>query len=330
MRKQLGLATASRALVPEFVVTSHGVRCRLPVIQDIQGKCPVSVAVLACQHVSAYNNTRAGIGLALKMSENENRGGSTQFYHAGVPSSFYGKDPQQRLKRQRILALDSTACSHASAHAARLTVCWKEFYVVRHTTRLNASPSASVPRPLLSPPWLLSELASSGFSVTSAPRHTGDLLVLYRVSCVPTRHPVVFSNVAAREAFTIQFGQCRQDTLWVNAIFGSPPPSEYAKNREASLDEGDEGADCSRLHRHISSCKDGSTAFGNAQRSLKLSFCIREEPVPIYVIDIQLGGLAFRTFKSLRAVNMISAQIMSRMYIYCTQPRRGARTRRME
>ncbi|KAI0369064.1 HET-domain-containing protein [Pilatotrama ljubarskyi] len=292
IREQLRLATDAHVPVPEFVVTSQGVRCRLPIIEDIEGNCPVSVAVLACQHISADPSVRTGVGLALQNLGNPKRRGTnaTQFYYTGVPPSFYSKDSEQLLKRHRLLTLDSTACRGSPAHSTRLTVRWREFYVVRHNTAVHASLSepGRLPRRLLFPSWLLSELSHWGFRVTSAPKYSGDLLVLFRLSRVVSKRCVVFSNAASGEALTIEFGQCRQDRLWVNALFASLQPTE----------DSDEEADCSRLHRHISSCTDGSMTFGNEERSMQLSFSVREGPEVVYVIDIQLGGIVYESLRA--------------------------------
>ncbi|KAI0828015.1 heterokaryon incompatibility protein-domain-containing protein [Trametes gibbosa] len=333
IRERLGHAATSRMHVPEFTVTSHGVRCRLLIIEDRTGESSFSAAVLACQHVCSDTGARTGIALVLQRSDTpagSNTAKSSVQYHTGLPLNLNAED-RRHHRRQRLLILNSAPAHNLPHdHARRLTIRWRKLYLAQQPLaqdrlRFGSGGVALVPTiPLrfLFPSWLLVELDKRGFRSQHAPgpgpvveKGAGSVAGL-RTPVLYTRwhmRSVVFANAATGEAFAIQLGRC-EDALWATVSF-TPASSCSSLAGDGTVEEEDEAYplevhqytspdECER--HHISCWPDGSKTFGDGDRSVRLTFSRRQqEPDDLYVVNVQLAG---HVYKGVRRVGRVFSQ----------------------
>ena len=159
--------------VPEFTITSYGVRARLPIIQIREDDTSIAVAVLACQGPEG-----SIIGLLLHRQDHPDdiplfRIGVHCMYHdIGRPYPLYGS---ARYVRMRLgLDIDAPATDPAAARL-QFVLSWREIFLVYHAhsfgfANLLGAPVALAARPLLAPcrllfpQWMLARLAALGFA----------------------------------------------------------------------------------------------------------------------------------------------------------------------
>ncbi|KAI0645144.1 heterokaryon incompatibility protein-domain-containing protein [Trametes meyenii] len=291
-----------RIQVPEFASTSHGIRCRVLLVEHRDGGSPFSVAVLACEHVSPEKGTRTGIGLILQRSPSASPAKAAQ-YHTGLPAELLADD--QRLPRpQRLLTLDPHAAPALGPLSSRLTVRWRKLFLAQASADAAAR-VPTIPLRFLFPAWQLVELEKRGFAAQPAPERARGAL---RTPVLYTRwhmRSVVFRNAATGEAFAVQLGRC-EDALWATVSF-TPAASQWDSDGKDGDGDGayplevhqyTSPSECER--HHISRWPDGSKTFGDADRSVRLTFSRRQqEPDDLYVVDVQLAG---RVYKGVRRV----------------------------
>ncbi|KAH9855896.1 heterokaryon incompatibility protein-domain-containing protein [Lenzites betulinus] len=327
VRERLGHAATSRMHVPEFTVTSHGVRCRLLIIEDRTGASSFSAAVLACQHVCSDTGARTGIALVLRRSDapaSSSTAKSSVQYHTGLPLNLNAED-RRHHRRQRLLTLNPGPHELPYGHTKRLTVRWRKLYLAQQPLaqdrlRLGVTVVQTIPLRFLFPAWLLVELDKRGFRSQHAPapapvveKGAGSVGGL-RTPVLYTRwhmRSVVFANAATGEAFAIQLGRC-EDALWATVSF-TPALSCSSTFGGSGVDEQEEEAYPLEVHQytspdecerhHITCWPDGSKTFGDAERSVRLTFSRRQqEPDDLYVVDIHLAG---RVYSRVRRVGRV-------------------------
>lgn len=317
LRKRLGHTENPRMQVPEFTVTSHGIRCRLPVIEDRAGDGSFSVGVLACQHVCSDTGIRTGIGLVLQRTEAPGNNAKSAQYHAGLPSHLKTDNVnQQPLKRHRLLIINPATHDLAPARARRLALKWRKLYLAQPPQRSSGPARVrTIPLRFLFPAWLLVELDKRGFRAAPAPAGDKERPAALRTPVLYTRwhmRSVVFANAVTGEAFAVQLGRC-EDALWATVSFTPAWGSSSTCAAEDEDEEPEEEAYPLEVHQytspdecerhHISCWPDGSKTFGDADRSVRLTFSRRQqEPDDLYVVDVQLAG---RVYTRIRRVGRV-------------------------
>ncbi|KAI0629452.1 hypothetical protein C8Q77DRAFT_1201647, partial [Trametes polyzona] len=316
LRHPLSRRGISQLQAPEFTVTSHGIRCRLLVIEDRRGASPFSAAVLACQHVCRDTGARTGIGLILHRSgpSGDTTSQAATQYHTGLPHQI-NADNRQTHQRQRLLILN------LEVHDRRLTAKWRKVYLAQQPAgshdRLLTRGVRTIPLRFLFPAWLLVELEKRGFRAQhSGPEPgAGSGSIGLRTPVLYTRwhmRSVAFANAATGEAFVIQLGRC-EDALWATVAF---TPASSCWDRDGDGDGSDgygEEAYPLEVHQytapdecerhHISCWPDGSKTFGDGDRSVRLTFSRRQQvPDDLYVVDVQLTG---RVYRGIRRVGRV-------------------------
>ncbi|KAI1791391.1 HET-domain-containing protein, partial [Ganoderma leucocontextum] len=192
--------------VPEFTVTSYGVRARLPIIQICEDDTSIAIAVLACQGPEG-----SIVGLLLHQQDHPDdiplyRIGVHCMYHdIGRPYPLYGSARYVRI--------------HLGAHslpgtddAARpqFVLSWREIFLVYHAhsfgfANLRGAPTSVAARPLLAPcrllfpQWMLARLAKLGFTPNRplADTHKAGLGLT-----ASEEFEVVFTHGATQQAFS--------------------------------------------------------------------------------------------------------------------------------
>ncbi|RDX49355.1 HET-domain-containing protein [Lentinus brumalis] len=285
--------------VPEFAVTSHGVRMRLLVVELPDGS-ELSIAVLACKDTS----DGSCIGLLLLPSPGHASTDLPQF-HIAISQSENARMPWLYYQPYRLLRIRSDDGALYIGDK-KLTISWKNVYIAHRyfPRRPRVNPGGTMV--VHFPQWLVPELRERGFVPN---RHnvekTGwDEEVAASWSKLWTRGaksgPVMFANPDTQEAFKIEFDQCR-DKLWANVSISTPAASEDSFVFETeTLHEGGAcetvypvtGAvdpECAQFH--VEDWPAQSKTFGDSERQVRLSFSRWPHHSRLaYLADIRLEG----------------------------------------
>ena len=214
--------------IPEFTITSHGVRARLPVI-DIPAQAPqqtLSIALLMCR----ISGTSLLVGLVLHRLQDQ------ILYHVG--SALYRL---QEFSPTRCVYFDpSDAFWETLNIGAPAAYTWRNIYIAQPSSNLGSN--APLPTPVYSagrhhvfiPYWVVSRLAQQGFRPVATATSQGDA---YHTPC-PVRFDrhgsvtYIFDRASRGDGFAIHVGLSKADRfdhahLWVNVeIRPSPAQSE--------------------------------------------------------------------------------------------------------
>ncbi|RPD68371.1 hypothetical protein L226DRAFT_540722 [Lentinus tigrinus ALCF2SS1-7] len=212
--------------VPEFTVTSYGVRARLPIIRIADDDTSIAVAVLACQGPEA-----SVIGLLLH--EQENMGGiplyrvgvHTVHHDIGRPYPLYRS---ARYVRIHLVAHDEQPTLEEQAR--HFVLNWEVVYIVYHAQSFgfglgdfHGMATSVTARPLLAPcrlffpPYMLARLARLGFTpdqLLSESQKSG-LPVLPHEAL-----EVMFTHGRTKEAFSLRVACCLRPAMSLPSASG--------------------------------------------------------------------------------------------------------------
>ena len=211
--------------MPEFTVTSYGVRARLPVVQVCDDDTSIAIAVLACQGPEG-----SIIGLLLHQQENM---GGIPLYRIGVhaihhdigrPYPLYRAARYVRIHLSPHYDLPSTSAptSTSPQPSREFSLAWRELYLVYHAhsfgfANLRGLPAPVASRPLLSPcrlffpPYVLARLERVGFEPDRA-------LSIHQHGTVERQNvndpfEVMFTHARTLEAFSVRVASCLRPTM---------------------------------------------------------------------------------------------------------------------
>ncbi|TFK81910.1 HET-domain-containing protein [Polyporus arcularius HHB13444] len=226
--------------VPEFAVTSYGVRARLPVIRISDDDTSIAVAVLACQGSE-------GCVIGLLLHEQENVGGMplyrvgvhTVYNDIGRPYPLYGSARYVRI--------------HLSAHYEQpvqkrdrhFVLSWQVIYIVYHTHSFGfgdlrgmstpvASRSLLAPCRLFFPPYMLARLGRLGFTPDRplSESQQGGLSVLPHEAL-----EVMFTHERTKAAFSLRVACCLRPAVSLpNAGRDETSPRQPLRHIWATVD----------------------------------------------------------------------------------------------
>ncbi|KAI0669586.1 heterokaryon incompatibility protein-domain-containing protein [Trametes maxima] len=301
--------------LPDFMVTTHGMRARLLVIESSSGQSILAVAVLACKDTT----TGSFVGLLLRRRAEE-QGATLKYprYHVGV--TIRGMHVWMRL-RYRLSHVDWVR--HAlSFNSGGITARWQQLYLShRPPSRSPAASNAAQHKHgaafrFYFPRWLEIELGKQGFRPdVKLPASRSDASKLPQRASIAT---FTFTHQHMQEAFRIHVGQCR-GVPWAVAGFmacGSSPartsssswPSRYQTDVPSFLlPPPAPGSDCSvpqgpsiRVRASGSTCSgsiaswpNGTRTFGDAERNVQLTFT-RANSGSTHILDVRVGGHRFK------------------------------------
>ncbi|KAI8978322.1 heterokaryon incompatibility protein-domain-containing protein [Trametes punicea] len=293
--------------LPDFMVTSHGVRARLLVVESSAGKSTLAIAILACKDAS----TSSFVGLLLRRRVDAETGIKWPRYHVGI--TVCGMHPWMRL-RYRLSQVDWAR--HAlSFNESGITARWERLYIS------HRPPSRSPPARLQSytafrfmfPRWLAVELEKQGFRPnTKLPETRAQAVKLSEKGSIAT---FTFTHEELQEAFRIHVGLCHK-LPWATATF-LPLESHSRSSALASPSTGLGTMVVSKQPRHhprprssklrwfaskyrcdcgpeiIDRWTNGSRVFGDLQRSVQLTFT-RTNGGGTHLLDVRLGGSVYQ------------------------------------
>ena len=290
--------------VPEFTVTSYGVRARLPVIQICEDDTSIAVAVLACQGPGG-----SIIGLLLHQQAHPDdmplyRIGVHCMYHdIGRPYPLYGS---ARYVRIHLGAHSHSSPAAETAASARFALSWREVFLVYHAhsfgfADLRGALTSVAARPLLAPcrllfpQWMLARLAARGFA-PARPLPSGTLALTTAAA-----FEVAFTHGATGHAFTVRFACCMRPGPVVpdgSVDTGSPRVHAHA-HKHTPFRPLWAVVDASWPPRHPSSHRDSPTAYSGVQQGVarRCVWC-RETHIDYWPeLEAQAGGRAGRAME---------------------------------
>ena len=203
--------------VPEFAVTSYGIRARLPIIRIDDEDSSIAVAVLACQGPEA-----SVIGILLHEQENV---GGIPLYRVGVHTIHHdiGR-PYPLYSAARYVRIHLAAHYEQPAHEQprHFTLSWQVVYIVYHAqsfgfrAELRGLSSPLSARPLLAPcrlffpPYVLARLARLGYTPDQclSDSQKGGLAVLPDAAL-----EVVFTHERTNATFSLRIARCRHEVM---------------------------------------------------------------------------------------------------------------------
>ncbi|TBU54931.1 heterokaryon incompatibility protein-domain-containing protein [Dichomitus squalens] len=259
-------------VVPEFTVTSYGVRARLPIIQFCDDDSSIAVAVLACQGPEG-----SIVGLLLHQQDHPDdiplyRIGVHCIYHdIGRPYPLYGSARYVRIH------LSSRSPPAAPDRTPLFTLRWREVFLVYHTHSFGFAPlrglSTSVTaRPLLAPcrllfpQWMLARLARVGFTPNRPLSDTSALNAGMVSMTTEGEFEAIFTHAQTQHAFSVRFACCmRPGPVLPNGGNGSLSVRAHAHAPFRPLWIV---VDASWPSRHPSSHRDSPTAYTGVQQGI--------------------------------------------------------------
>ncbi|KAI0645139.1 heterokaryon incompatibility protein-domain-containing protein [Trametes meyenii] len=298
--------------LPDFMVTTHGMRARLLVIESSAGQSVLAVAVLACKDTT----TGSFVGLLLRRRADE-QGATLKYprYHVGV--TIRGMHVWMRL-RYRLSHVDWVR--HAlSFNSSGITARWQQLYLSHRPP--SRAPSSSAPQHkhgaafrFFFPRWLEVELDKQGFRPDAKlPVSRSDASKLPQWASIAT---FTFTHRRIQEAFRIHVGQCR-GVPWAVAGFVAYkppsaripsvlPPSQHRTGISPFLKPPPASSNCSEPQGpgvciraaksactgSIASWPNGTRTFGDAERNVQLTFT-RANSSSTHILDVRVGGHRF-------------------------------------
>ncbi|CDO74373.1 hypothetical protein BN946_scf184956.g2 [Trametes cinnabarina] len=293
--------------LPDFMVTSQGVRAELLVVEASAGKSTLAIAVLACKDAS----TNSFIGLLLRRRIDSETGLKWPRYHVGI--TVCGMHPWMRL-RYRLSQVDWAR--HAlSFNSSGISARWERLYIS------HRAPSRSPPLRVRSdtafrfvfPRWLAVELAKQGFTPdVELPETRGSAVKLAQKASIAT---FTFTHRQLPEAFRIHIGLCAK-APWATATFISlgpqigrleasthstvsstvtVPPDSRPRVHPAKSRWYSSRYSCDCGPEAIFSWTNSTRTFGDSQRNVQLTFT-HNIATNTRLLDIRVGGAVYQGF----------------------------------
>ncbi|OJT06482.1 hypothetical protein TRAPUB_2641 [Trametes pubescens] len=290
-----------RIPLPDFTLTSHGVRARLLVVESSaeSAQSALAIAVLACQDTA----TGAFVGLLLRRRVDGEIGLRWPRYHVGV--TVRGMHHWMRL-RYRLAQVD-WACHALSFNSSGISARWRRLYIA-HRPPSRAPPEKAREDAVFRfhfPRWLAVELGKEGFKPdvqlptgrAQAERMGEGALATF-----------TFTHERLPEAFRIHVGLCKK-IPWATAMFSGDVPDAPSSSSAQIYDDTVQAGTLSGLPTlarrefgtlfdrergpdAISTWSNGSRVFGDSQRNIQLTFT-RMNAGNTHVLDVRVGGAIF-------------------------------------
>ncbi|KAI0662707.1 heterokaryon incompatibility protein-domain-containing protein [Cubamyces menziesii] len=310
--------------LPEFTVTSHGIRARLPVIEPVymptsHTSTRYALALLAC--AQSARNVCPYIALLLRPHP-----GNAPVYHIGLAMRHMHTclaSPSSISVARYTLA---TSISHSTTIHPETRVYWKELYITScssdaaflPTPRRLSFAHSPTGRPLMQyyvifPPHVVSRLRRAGFETDDwLPSRPHEARVLDRPHAV---FAFTFSHVLApgTERFRISVGLCptRDDHgLWAAVDIAShmgrsdADVHHYAPHcdRPHLVWADDDSSDNAETTKKGGVGNVPATEFGDGKRKVHLSVgrsdrTFRPTNVALLIVHIELGGLVYEQLR---------------------------------
>ena len=268
------------------------------VLESSKHDFALAIAVLAVRDES----TGSGVGLLLRRRRYKESKLKYPRYHIGV--SVKGMRDWMSL-RYRMAQVEWAAHALAFGKSA-ITAQWKQLYISHRAASRKPTPRPSSTAPsafrFVFPRWLPVELKKVGFE-PDAPlpmrRTDGD-----KLSDGGSLQRFTFTHSATGEAFRIQIGQCG-GSPWATANIipatssqpvgaAAPPVTVQAKSQLSG--NWKQAFDCGK--NHVDAWPNGTKTFGDANRSVQLTFTRMNEGAT-HLLDIRLGGPAYRNLHAM-------------------------------
>ncbi|KAI0767174.1 heterokaryon incompatibility protein-domain-containing protein [Fomes fomentarius] len=287
--------------LPDFSITSHGARSRMLVIESQVGYSVLAIAALACRDES----TGSSVGLLLRRRRQKESSFKHPRYHVGV--TVRGAADWSRL-RYRLAQADWAPHILSFGHTP-ITAEWKQLYISHRassrqrqpTTAANSTKTPAAFR-FYCPRWLEVELRKQGFE-SDVPLPTARAEA-HRLGDGGPVARFTLTHRGTGELFRILVGQCG-GSPWATAStspapFDSklglpsalPSPPQQNSSLWMNLPMSSTSFDCAR--NSVSSWPDGSRTFGDASRSVQLTFTRANDGGATHLLDIRLGGSVYR------------------------------------
>ena len=278
--------------MPDFSLTSHGARSRMLVIESFKGFSALAIAVLACRDTS----TGSCVGLLLRRRRQKESSFKDPRYHVGV--AVRARHPWMAL-RYRLAPVD-WAPHVLSSGDTPITAQWKRLYISHRapSRQLPPQPTATLSVPAFAfycPKWLPVELRKQGFEAGgSLPASGRDVRKLDDRGDVAR---ITFTHRDTGDVVRILIGQCggspwatarvvpapqvpASDSIPEGAVLSQKPPLPATTATRAVFECGKNA---------VSSWINGTRTFGDARRSVQLTF-VRAPDGASHLLDIRLSG----------------------------------------
>ncbi|KAI0369072.1 HET-domain-containing protein [Pilatotrama ljubarskyi] len=303
--------------LPDFTVTSHGIRSLLLVIQGSVDESSIAIAILACKD----NSTGSYVGLLLRRRLDIQAKLQYPRYHIGI--TVRGAHEWMRLRFR--LSQVEWARHTLSFNASGITVSWQQLYI-------SHRPPSRSPVPRLQkgtnfrfyfPRWLEVELGRQGFRPDVAlptSRTAGPKLTQNGAMATYT-----FTHQVVRDAFRIHVGYCG-GAPWATAAFvgmgrrGSvaaskrtalPAPRSHIMVAPSTVTPQNTSVVCECGPDDVRLWPDGSRVFGDSRRNVQLTFT-RAYGGSTHLLDVRVGGSVYHSSSARttrRLINSIARPI---------------------
>ena len=271
--------------LPDFTVTTAGVRTKMLVLESWKGDSALAVAVLAVRD----STTSSIIGLLLRRRRYKESKLKDPRYHIGL--AVRGAHPWLRLP-YRMAQVEWAA--HALAFGdSEIAARWRRLYISHRAYSRRPAPSPSAAQAAFRfyfPRWLAVELAKVGFeSDAPLPVSQGEAR---KLSDGGPLARFTFRHAATGEAFRIQLGQCG-GAPWAtaSAVPAGPVESGLLTAQKTAPRPVTPRFECQK--NTIGTWLNGSKKFGDSERSIQLTFT-RMNEAATHLLDVRLGGRAYR------------------------------------
>ncbi|OSC97330.1 HET-domain-containing protein [Trametes coccinea BRFM310] len=295
--------------LPDFIVTSHGVRARLLVVEASAGQSNLAIAVLACKDRS----TGSFVGLLLRRRVDSETGLRWPQYHVGI--TVCGMHPWMRLRYR--LSQVGWARHALSFNSSGISAHWERLYIS------HRPPSRPPARRVQSdaafrfvfPRWVSVELAKQGFTPDVAlPETRASAVKLAEKGSIAS---FTFFHRHLPEAFRIHIGLCRKtpwatasfislgpqarpvDSAWTESSVSSvvpqhqptrpPPPLRPANLRSRPSRR----SPCECGPEAIARWTNSSRMFGDARRNVQLTFT-HNSGNNTHLLDVRVSGSVYQ------------------------------------
>ncbi|KAJ8456568.1 hypothetical protein ONZ51_g12047 [Trametes cubensis] len=312
----------------EFVVTGHGMRSTLPVIEvSYTERFKFLIAVLGCRN----EETNALLGLLLLRVPNAGVGdhiiyGASMLFDQAIEARLVQLRPSDNIDSGSLssAAREPSNGGRSYARVPSATMSWETIYIL-HRPQPDVLQNFGIPSLekqrnviVIFSRWSVAELERWGFVPDSEPRE----IDLWRVARGRYTGSLTFSDASSGEKFVITVERCpcpaAKGQSWARAsvTISIPAGSSEEANRTCHAAQNpssshvipDAPGDCSV--DHIALWKDWTRTFGDSEREVRLSFSVqdRSEWDPngavaarrslYFIVDIKLGGAVYARMRS--------------------------------
>ncbi|KAI9067442.1 HET-domain-containing protein [Trametes sanguinea] len=297
--------------LPDFIVTSHGVRAELLVVEASAGKSKLAIAVLACKDRS----TGSFVGLLLRRRVDSETGIKWPRYYVGI--TICGMNPWMRL-RYRLSQVDWAR--HAlSFNSSGISARWERLYISHRPPSRSPAPriQSDAAFRFVFPRWLAAELAKLGFAPDrELPETRASAVKLAENASIAT---FTFTHCHVPEAFRIHIGLCRK-VPWATTSFvylgphATRPLDAHEETSVASVVPQPQHANSplrtskarKSTQRRLCECgpeaitrwTNNSRTFGDARRNVQLTFT-HNTGNNTHLLDVRVGGSVYQNLPRL-------------------------------